>query len=325
MATPLFPTFDKRISDSVNALITAQVIPWSFLTDGSPFRVKRFDGSEISYQGVTFDGSPQHVFWSGYIEPFLEDMVVRELALAVQTCKERNVDALTVLPELQGLLIYGCHKVFNRMADVDRKLRGKGYPNSVPLRPIKGELERMQAFIHTHVSVDVELWKLNSVATLLPDDKESPPNSWHKRNPFWVWLIGSPIAAGIALGLGLRQKPQVVVISPATAPTSSQQTPSLKASERAPHDPLQAAIDEFKRYDLDNPSVDVAVEKENDPQYMAIWNRKMRMLGTIEDLAKSLHREKEVESFIALKNNTRVESNAAPLKGKQPRRVKPTL
>ena len=57
MTTPLYPTFCKRIDDTVDQLIQNQVTPWSFLTAGPPFRIKKFDGKEIAYQGIGFEGS----------------------------------------------------------------------------------------------------------------------------------------------------------------------------------------------------------------------------------------------------------------------------
>jgi hypothetical protein len=206
MATPLFPTFEKRITDSVNDLIAAQVIPWSFLTAGPPLRLKRFDGRKISYQGVTFEGTTQDVFWRGYIEPFLEDLVVRELAFAVESCKERKVDARETLRELQGLLLSGCSKVFAQMADVDRRLRGHGYPDSVPLRSVKSEQDQMTAFIQTRVSAELELWESNLVENHPPEAEDHPLNAWHRRNPGKAWALAIVIGSVISLGIHIHSQ-----------------------------------------------------------------------------------------------------------------------
>lgn len=55
MPTPLYPTFKKRVGDSFEQLIKKQVIPWSFMTAGPPFRIKFFDGKEIAYGGIAFE------------------------------------------------------------------------------------------------------------------------------------------------------------------------------------------------------------------------------------------------------------------------------
>src|SRR5713101_7993173 len=125
MTSPLYPTFRKRVDDAVEQVIKRQVTPWSFLTAGPPFRVKTFDGRQIAYEGVEFEGSPRTVFWSRYIEPFLEDLCISEITAAVSMAKDREVDARLLLPEVQGLLSAGFRKVYAHMADVDRRLRGK--------------------------------------------------------------------------------------------------------------------------------------------------------------------------------------------------------
>lgn len=179
MTTPLYPTFRKRVEDAFEQLIKQQVTPWSFMTAGPPFRIKLFDGREIVYQGVGFGGSPTTVFWSRYIEPFLEQLCISEIEAAVSMARGKNVDARLLLPELQGLLSSGFRKVYERMADVDRRLRGKGFPNSVALRSVEPEIQRMDKFLDERIMAEIEMWKPKPWF-----------EAWHERNKFWVWLIG---------------------------------------------------------------------------------------------------------------------------------------
>jgi hypothetical protein len=183
MATPLYPTFRKRVADAFERLIEQQVTRWSFMTAGSLFRIKSFDGREIAYQGIEFEGSPREVFWSRYIEPFLEQLCISEIEAAVSLAREKGVDARLLLTELQGLLSAGFKKVYERMADVDRRLRGKGYPNSVALRSVELETQRMDKFLEERIMAEIEMWK--------PKPRFE---AWHERNRFWVWLIGVFIA-----------------------------------------------------------------------------------------------------------------------------------
>jgi hypothetical protein len=179
MTTPLYPTFRKRVNDAVEQLIKQQVTPWFFLTAGPPFRIKYFDGKQIAYEGIAFDGSARDVFWSRYIEPFLEDLCISEITTAVSMAKERGVDGRLLLPELQVLLSSGCHKVYTHMADVDRRLRGKGYPDKVNLRSIEREFQAMSEFIDERIRGELAMWK-----------PKSRVQSWYERNTFWVWAIG---------------------------------------------------------------------------------------------------------------------------------------
>lgn len=135
MPTPLHPTFRTRIDDAFEHLIQQQVTPWLFVTAGPPFRIKKFNGKEIAYQGVGFEGSPREVFWSRYIEPFLEHLCASEIETAVLMAREKSVDARLLLLELHGLLSSGFRKVYEHMAGIDRSLRGKGYPKVWRLGP----------------------------------------------------------------------------------------------------------------------------------------------------------------------------------------------
>ena len=159
MTTPLYPTFQKRISDSVEQLLQNKVTPWTFLNSGKPFRVEKFNGREIAYEGVGFEGSPREVFWARYIEPFLEELAVREIDEAVSLAHERDVDAKPLLLEVQGLLRDGSGRVFTRMAEIDQRLRENGYPGKAPLRRVEHEVQNMDQFIEKRIQAELAMWK----------------------------------------------------------------------------------------------------------------------------------------------------------------------
>jgi hypothetical protein len=191
VTTPLHPTFRKRIEDATERIIRDQVTPWAFLTAGPPFKIKQFSGREISYQGIGFEGSPRTIFWGRYIDPFLEALAIEEIELAVSSAKERKIDATLLLPEVQSLLNAAVQKVFREMAGIDRRLLGKGFPETVPLRSTEGEAAQLSAFIEERVRCELEMWKPRSAV-----------DEWYERNKFWVWLVGIVIGvAGLAVKL----------------------------------------------------------------------------------------------------------------------------
>lgn len=159
MTTPLYPTFAKHIDDAIEQLLHKQVNPWALLNTGLPMRVTTYDGRNISYQGGGFEGSSRLVFWSRYIEPFLEALTIKEITAAVAAARERGVDAKLLLPEVQGLLLSSSRKVFARMAHLDQRLLGKGHPQSVGLRSIENEVAGMKEFIDKHVRAELEMWR----------------------------------------------------------------------------------------------------------------------------------------------------------------------
>lgn len=159
MATPLYPTFEKRIDDAVDRLLRKQVDPWAFFNAGVPIQLTMFDGRSIRFPtGLEFSGSCLDQFWSRRnIDPFLEDLVVQEIAAAVAAARERGVDAKHLLPEVEGLLLSSCKKVFNRMAEIDQCLRGKGYPQSVQRRSIEDKYNQMKEFIERRIRAEIEM------------------------------------------------------------------------------------------------------------------------------------------------------------------------
>jgi hypothetical protein len=188
MTTPLEPTFRKLIHDSVEQLLNQQVTPWAFLTAGPPFRIKSFDGRSIAYQGVEFEGSPRLVFWSRYIEPFLEELCITEIGRAVSMAKEKDVDARLLLPEVQGLLLAGFQTVYARMADIDRSLRGKGFPNRMELRSTEQQLQTMERFLDERIRAELAMWRGKSAFEI-----------WYERNKVWVWAIGIFVSVVVAV------------------------------------------------------------------------------------------------------------------------------
>lgn len=153
-------------------------------------KVKTHGQKQICYGSIGFEGSPEHVFWSGYIEPFMEEISINEIDAAVKMAVERNVDATLLLPEVEGLLFAGTRKTFSEMAKTDQRLRGRGFPEKIPLRSIEKEFQKMKSFIEVRVQSELSLWQ-----------PKSKLEAWYERNRFVVWLVG------IVVGLvGLYEK-----------------------------------------------------------------------------------------------------------------------
>ena len=160
--TPLYPTFEKRIRDGIDGLIRDKVTPWVFMPAGPPFKMRTFHGKEISYSGIKFDGSPRRVFWGRFIEPFLEDISINEMNAAVQMAHGRRVNLRILLPEIRALLHAGIEKVYVQMADVDRRLRGEGFPQRVQPKAVDGLILSMMNFIDERIQAEIAMWRPRS-------------------------------------------------------------------------------------------------------------------------------------------------------------------
>jgi len=129
-----------------------KITPWAFFGSGTLMRVTDFYGKQIAYQGLAWGGSARTIFWTRYFEPFWEDVTDRSIKEVFKLCEERKVDARAPLRETEGMLTSYGRKLFDRMAQIDQRLAGRGFPNSVPLRRTDREKRQLEQFISAHVS-----------------------------------------------------------------------------------------------------------------------------------------------------------------------------
>ena len=94
-------------------------------------------------------GSSQALVFFSFIVPFLEDAIVKNLSETLETCRSRGL-----MPEepyiretamlLDGYLI---DPIYRYMADIDRRIRGKGYPKNVKRKDVTDEITEMVKFL----------------------------------------------------------------------------------------------------------------------------------------------------------------------------------
>lgn len=155
MTSPLYLLIERHVEDAWVRLEREQITPWVFMTAGPLFEIRDFYGNQISYQGIEFEGSPRHVFWGRYIEPFLEDLVDRVVKQTLQLAAEKRQDGRVALPEVAGLLKAVIRRTYSRMADIDRRLRGKGFPENVTLRNIASEVGQMESLVDRRIATEL--------------------------------------------------------------------------------------------------------------------------------------------------------------------------
>ncbi|EMO8816836.1 hypothetical protein WDQ79_005127 [Klebsiella michiganensis] len=159
MATPIYLDMEEVVKQSTNKLIREQVDPWMNLITINKVNVRRFDGRDISLEGVAFQGTAVNLFWHGYIDPYLKDMINNQIIHFTTFAKQNHVVVEQALFELQGMLISSSIRVYTRMVDIDQRLRGNGHPHTIIKKPIEKELEDIKHYISTKVSNRVKIEK----------------------------------------------------------------------------------------------------------------------------------------------------------------------
>lgn len=181
-ANPLQPSLERFVRDRFVKLDREQITPWALFNSGEAMAVTDYHGRKIAYRGLRFEGSPRTVFWSNYIEPFLEQIACDAITYARNLSTEKKVDPRRPIFAVEGLLLGRVRETYGRMAEIDRRLRGRGFPEKVPLRSTKRELQKMEGVIRRHVAGELQT---------LP----RPPTWWDRLN--W-WVTDHPIIKWLA-------------------------------------------------------------------------------------------------------------------------------
>jgi hypothetical protein len=94
-------------------------------------------------------------------------------------CHEHDLNAVMPLKETALLLVEHMSDTFKIMDHIDRSLRGKGHPKSVPSYDLSKEYNNIASFINERF--EAELY-------LLP--KKNVLNRFYEEQKFWVWFVG---------------------------------------------------------------------------------------------------------------------------------------
>lgn len=182
--SPAYSFIKERLDLEFEPLERDKVTPWAFFLTAKGVRLADFFGKEINYTGVEFEGSPREIFWNGFIQPFLKDIVSRNFAETKHFCQENGIDWKLPLEETAFLLKKGINKLYYRMSVIDQRLRGKGHPDAVaPYNPQK-EVAFSEAFVDERMSAEVEL----------QPQKKNRLEKFYEEHKFWCWFIGIIVA-----------------------------------------------------------------------------------------------------------------------------------
>ena len=188
--SPAYSFMKEFIELEFQKLEKDKVTPWAFLLSGKGLKVTDFFGKQISYDGVEFEGSPRTKFWKGFIQAFLKDIVSRSFSETRNFCQTHNIDSKLPLEETASLLETGISNIYRRMTDIDQRLRGKGYPNSVQKYDPRAEMKESEAFVQERMSAE---------SALVPKKKRTL-NTIYEEQKFWFWFVGIAVAvAGLLL------------------------------------------------------------------------------------------------------------------------------
>jgi len=148
--TPLY-ILSKSIVDDVDRVISEKLMKWRMFPAQWKLEIENYYGKPIRYSGIKYDGSPRVVYWGGFIEPFLENGIIKSLSELEKVCLQKNLDINDYVNEMEDLLRTLVVKTYNNMAEIDQILRGNGYPKSVTKFNVSDKITNMEDYLKKYI------------------------------------------------------------------------------------------------------------------------------------------------------------------------------
>ena len=159
--TPMYYRTRERVEKRSEYLIKEKIDQWLFISTGK-MKITRHDGSTFAPGEAVYSGSVVNVFWEGIIQPFLEEDIQEVFDEVGAECRNNDVDASIPLEEAADLLRGMVWRVYNRMADVDQKLRTKRSKEKPSRRNVQSKCDSMIEFIDGQLEAAKALYSRNT-------------------------------------------------------------------------------------------------------------------------------------------------------------------
>ena len=142
--TSLFPVTRQKIEKQREKLKRDKLTPW-FWYNSRGIKVTRFDGETIDLSG-DFNAN----LFLDFIKPFLKDAIVKTLDETLEICHTRGLEPEEPYIRETAMLLDGylIDPIYQYMATIDQRIRGKGNPKSVRRRNVTEYIEEMRYFLN---------------------------------------------------------------------------------------------------------------------------------------------------------------------------------
>lgn len=144
--SPAYTFIKERLEGDLAQILTEKVDCWFQLSSERGVSIEIPGGGAINLGGVEFSGSARDVFWGPFMFKVLSSLISHTFEFTRNFCSEHQIDSGQPLEETSMCLQLVCSRVYNRMVDVDRRLRGKGDPRSVPKYDASGHESKIREF-----------------------------------------------------------------------------------------------------------------------------------------------------------------------------------
>jgi len=173
--TPFYPKRKLAIHGAYDRFERELFGPWSLFNSGKLITVTPCEGKSQQFNGgVEFSGTVRVIFWR-FFDPDIRKVITDQIEQVVKECKELPDFQELALNETRELLKEFVETGYERMAEIDQRLRGKGYPKTVQLRSVGDKFGAMSDFIDEHIDAAKRLAALSKQKRGANNDPDTLP------------------------------------------------------------------------------------------------------------------------------------------------------
>jgi len=129
--SPLNAIIQADVKEAAQEILVKAINPWIFFNSHG-IDIPKVNGKRISIKGFEFSGSALDVFWGGFADEWVQKTGRELIELTRRKAIERGLPVAPALTDCLNEIRLMVATIFNRMAEIEQRLKGKGYPKSVP-------------------------------------------------------------------------------------------------------------------------------------------------------------------------------------------------
>jgi hypothetical protein len=180
--SPAHPFIKSRVADLRN-VIDGELFAWL---------------SGKKHPNIEYSGTLPLVFWGPFLNERVASITDTAFVAAREIAEKNGIDPIASAKAASNVAENEVRSLINKMIDYDRKMRGRGFPKSVPAKDVSSELKNSIDFILKRRTAEINILS-ESMKTRI----ELPLSSEHGLSWFFIHCHLQTKIAIIALTLSV--------------------------------------------------------------------------------------------------------------------------
>jgi len=152
--SPLNAIIQADVNAAEDKILTNTIDPWIFYNSHG-VNILKANGKQISIKGVEFSGSASDVYWSGFADEWIQKIGRELIESTRKKAIERGLPIAPALSDCFDELKIMIETIFNRMAEIEQRLNGKGYPKSIPKKDVSDQIQKNVDFLQLIINSEI--------------------------------------------------------------------------------------------------------------------------------------------------------------------------